>query len=80
MFMTVENYQKSWTFTIISDFGKYSVKFGHSRSLEGQFGFGLTRTEYFQKTILLLIKEAKYSALALFSAKLLGFVSSFPAR
>ena len=25
MFMTIEKYQKNWTFTISSDFGKYSV-------------------------------------------------------
>ena len=76
MFMTVEKYQKSWTFTIISDFGKYSVKFGHSRSLEGQFGFGLTGTEYFEMAIRLPLQEAEYSASAPVSAELFGFVCS----
>ena len=52
------------------------LKFGHSRTLAGQFGFGLTGTEYFQMTIRFPLKEAEYSASAPVSAELFGFVCS----
>ena len=51
-------------------------KFGHSRSLAGQFGFGLAGTEFFQMPIRHPIKEAEYSASAPVSAELFGFVCS----
>ena len=55
---------------------KLRLKFGRSRSLAGQFGFGLTETEYLQMTLRLPLKEAEYSASAPVSAELFGFVCS----
>jgi hypothetical protein len=60
-------YSGTFKFPIISDFG---------RSLAGQFGFGLTVTEYLQMALRLPLKEVEYSASALVSAELFGFVCS----
>ena len=55
---------------------KLRLKFGCSQSLPGQFGFGLTETEYLQMTLRLPLKEAEYSASAPVSAELFGFICS----
>ena len=44
--------------------------------MAGQFGFGLTGTEYLQMTLRLPLKEAETSASAPVSAELFGFVCS----
>jgi hypothetical protein len=54
---------------------KLQLNFGHSQSLAGQLGFGLTGTEYLQMTLRLPLKEAESAPVL---AELFGFDCSLP--
>ena len=67
MFMTIEKYQKNWTFTIISDFGKYSVK------IRSQPKFGRTIRFRFNRNRIL----SNDNSASIKGSRIFGFGSGF---
>ena len=59
MFMTIEKYQKNWTFTIISDFGKYSVKIRSQPKFGRSIRFRFNRNRIFSNANSVSFKESR---------------------